>query len=48
MAWATVFTGVVRPLMKIVDDRFTQYQGKPEARKKGKEMARGGLGGEVN
>ena len=27
--------------MKIVDDRFTQYQEKFEARKKGKEIAEG-------
>ena len=30
--------------MKIVDDRFTQYQEKLEARKKGKEIAGGGAG----
>jgi len=29
-------------LMKIVHDRFTQYQEKFEARKKGKEIAGGG------
>jgi len=44
MVWTTVITGAVPTLMKIVDDHFTQYQEKFEARKKGKEIAGGGSG----
>ncbi|KAG0642779.1 hypothetical protein HOY80DRAFT_1035530 [Tuber brumale] len=47
MAWATVFTGAAPTLITIVDNRVTRYQEGSEARKKEKEMAGRGAGGEV-
>ena len=44
MAWAEVFAEAVPTLMEIVDDRFTQYRERSEARKKGREITGGGVG----
>jgi len=44
MAWAEVFAEAVPTLMEIVDDRFTQYRERSEARKKWREITGGGVG----